>query len=356
MTNRLSSLRKIVKDFNVDAFLVTKPENIYYLSGLKATKASLLVTNTAAYLLVDSRYYLKAIKSTTLSVKMLDHSLVKFLKEFLARKKINKLAVEANYLTMAQAKDLKKNVLAKVIEANDWVEELRQIKDNKEINALRKAAKLADKAIAFAKHSVSLGITELQLAKRIECFIRQSGARSESFETIVASGPNSALPHHSSEKRHIRPGDSLVIDLGVKLDSYVSDITRTFIIQPAKPYLQELYLTCYRAQKEALKKVDTGISFKDIDKAARSLTEKKYPAKFLHNLGHGIGLELHEKPVLGPNKKGQIAENMVFTIEPGIYLEGKAGMRIEDMVWARKDGCKLLTTSSKHLQDIIIEL
>jgi len=336
------------------AFLIRKPENIFYLSGLDASEASLLLTARSAYLIVDSRYYLAAQKSQFKTL-LLEGNFDDFLKRFLAKKKISNLAFESNFLTYKKVKSLKKNSL-KLIETDGWIESIRQIKTPKEIATLSKAAKLADKAMAFAKHSISVGMSELQLAGRIECFIRNCGARSEAFETIVASGSNSALPHHKSSRRRINPGDIVLIDLGAKYNNYVSDTTRTFLLEPVKPQFKELYLTCFEAQKKALAKTQAGIKAADIDSAARDFIDSKYPSKFSHNLGHGIGLEVHESPGIGIKNDLALAENMVFTVEPGIYLEGKAGVRIEDMVVSTNNGVKLLTKSPKQLEDMIIEL
>ncbi|TET55432.1 MAG: aminopeptidase P family protein [Actinobacteria bacterium] len=354
MANRLKALRRLMRDAYAEAFLIKKPENIYYLSGLKTTEASLLLTTRTLYLIVDSRYYLKAKKTTNLSVLLLEGKLESFLKSFLKEKSINKLAFESNFLTFKQVKSIKGKT--KLIEADGWVEKIRQVKTDTEINIIKHSAKLADKAISFDKHSVSLGMSEIQLAKKIECFIRQKEGRGESFETIVASGPNSALPHYTSGKRSIKPGDALLIDMGVKYKNYVSDITRTFLLEPVKPTIKKMYLTCLRAQENALKKVQSAVNTKEVDKEARDYIEKYYPSKFEHNLGHGLGLEIHEEPVVGPKSNSKLSKNMVITVEPGIYIEGKGGVRIEDMVLIKDNGKRILTKSPKNIEDIIIEL
>ena len=336
------------------AFLIRKPENIFYLSGLDASEASLLLTAASAYLIVDSRYYLMA-KKSRFKTLLLEGNFEEFLQKFLAKKKVNILAFESNFLTYKKAKNLTKKNTLKLIEADDWVESIRQTKTTQEIATLAKAAKLADKAMAFVKHSISVGMTELQLAKRIECFIRQSGGRSEAFQTIVASGPNSALPHYKSGRRRISQGDVLLVDLGVKYGNYVSDITRTFLLEPVAPWINELYLTCLEAQKKALAKIQTGVKLSDVDSAARALIEDKYPSRFGHNLGHGLGLEVHESPAIGPKNDNLLALDTVITVEPGIYLEGKGGVRIEDMVVATNSGFKLLTKSPKEVEEVSIE-
>lgn len=345
-----------MKQHDADAFLVRKPQNIYYLSGLNATAANLLITSKSAYLMIDSRYFLKAKKETRLTVQLINTKFAVFLNELLVNKKIRSMAFESNYVTFAQYGQLKRKLSSKLIEADNWVEDVRQIKSEKELTHLRKAARLADKAMAFARHSVSMGMSELQLAKRIECFVRQSGGRSESFEVIVASGPNSALPHHSAGRRSIKIGDILLIDLGVKLENYVSDITRSFLLEPVKPYARQLYLDCLEAQKSAIKAVKVGVNANLVDKEARALIDNKYPSKFKHNTGHGIGLEVHELPIIGTRYQAKLQDNMVFTVEPGIYLEGKGGVRIEDMVQVTREGCKVLTNSPKTLEEIMVEL
>jgi len=337
------------------AFLIRKPENIFYMSGLDASEASLLITASSAYLIVDSRYYLMA-KKSRIKTLLLEGNFEDFLKKFLAKKKVGSLAFESNFLTYRKVRNLKKYSSLKLIEADDWVESIRQTKTTQETAILTKAAKLADKAMAFVKHSISVGITELQLAKRIECFIRQSGGRSEAFQTIVASGPNSALPHYKSGRRRVCPGDVLLVDLGAKYGNYVSDITRTFLLEPVASQAKELYLTCLEAQKKALAKIETGVKLSEVDSAARLLIEDKYPSKFGHNLGHGLGLEVHESPVIGPKNNSLLAKDTVFTVEPGIYLEGKGGVRIEDMVLSTSNGFKLLTKSPKELGEVTVEL
>ena len=356
MINRLSAVRKLMNSAKADAYLVMKPQNVFYLSGLQATESSMLITKRSANLIVDSRYYLKAKKSSKLNISLLEGRFEEFLAKEVQKRKIKRLAIESNYLTYKKAKAIEDKASVKIIGADGWVEKVRQKKTSKEMVKIRKAARIADKTMAYAKHSLSLGITEVEVAKKIECFIRKNDARGESFETIVASGPNSSMPHHSSGLRHIKPGDTVVIDLGVRVDGYVSDITRTFLIEPVTVATKQLYETCLEAQKRSLSKVKTKEKLADIDKEARVLIDKSYPSKFKHNLGHGIGLEVHEHPVLGPKSKELLAEDTVFTIEPGIYLDGKAGVRIEDMVQAKNGRGQVLTKSPKNIEDVIIEL
>lgn len=345
-----------MKETKVDAFLVKKPENVFYLSGVELSEGSVLVTKKDAILIVDSRYYVKAKRGANTEVLLLKEEFSLTLNELLNSKKINTLAFEANYINFAQYSLLKKKLSAKVVGVDDLVEKTRQVKESKELLVLLKAAKLADKTMSFARHSLSHGITEIELAGKIECFIRQNGARSEAFETIVASGPNAAMPHHTSGKRHIKASDTVMIDLGVKVGNYSSDITRTFLVQPVQPAIADLYKTCLSAQEKAIKSTKSMMAAKDVDKVARDLINQNYEGKFGHSLGHGVGLEVHELPRINPKSAAVLQENMVFTIEPGIYLDGQAGVRIEDMVLVKKDGAKLLTKSPKQLKDVIIEL
>ena len=226
------------------------------------------------------------------------------------------------------------------------MEGLRQVKDTGEVRKIREATRIAIAALNFIQKQIVPGRTEIEIAGEIERFIRYQGGYSSSFEIIVASGENSAYPHHVSSERKIRNQEVILIDMGVDYQGYKSDLTRVFFLGKINTLTRNIYALVRNAQAEAIRKIKPGRQIKEVDAASRQLISGAgYGDNFSHNLGHGIGLEIHEAPQICAREGSLLEEGMIFTVEPGVYLPGKFGIRIEDMVLVTRKGVELLSGS-----------
>ena len=357
-TERLERFRSIMLQQELDAFLVAVPENRYYLDGFEAedlllTESSgcLLITQTAKYLMTDSRYE-EAARQEAPDFKLAIYTtgLKQLLPELFLDIKCERLGVEQHFLTFKRFKEVEEALSkarppAKVIATEDLVERLRVIKDDAEIEKIRKSIRLTEKALHAAWEALAPGRTEKEMAWLIEQTIRENGGQAVSFPPIVAAGPNAALPHAVPTDRRIGAGEPVILDLGSKLDGYCSDMTRTWVSGAPNPKLKEIYKIVRQAQLSAQDKIRAGMDSVVIDSAARDLIgDAGYGDSFGHGLGHGVGLAVHEKPGLRKVDPTLLEENMVVTVEPGIYLPGFGGVRLENMVRVTKTGCEILTS------------
>ena len=356
-SDRLGRFRSIMLQQELDAFLVAVPENRYYLSGFEAedlqlTESSgcLLITQTAQYLLTDPRYE-EAAKEEAPGFKVAIYSsgLKQLLPDLFAELKCERLGVEEHFLTTKRYREVdealsKVRPAAAVICTEDLVERLRIIKDAEEIEKIRESIRLTENALQTVWTALAPGRTEKEMAWLIEKSIREGGGQAVSFPPIVATGPNAALPHAVPTDRRIGAGETVVLDLGSKLGGYCSDMTRTWVSGSPGPKLREIYKTVRQAQLAAQDKIRDGIDSVLVDSAARDLIRNAgYGDNFGHGLGHGVGLAVHEKPGLRKVDPAPLEENMIITVEPGIYLPGFGGVRLENMVRVTKNGCELLT-------------
>lgn len=243
-----------------------------------------------------------------------------------------------------------KKAFAKTLlkDSGSVVRKLREVKDLYEIGIMRKACRVLDAGYARAASLIKPGVVESDAAFSIEVFMRDSGADSLAFDTIIASGPRGALPHGKASSKRVRKGEFVVVDMGVRREGYNSDETRTLLIGAASRRLKKIYMTVFEAQRLAIGKVSPGVKASEVDSAARDYIKKAGFGKYFgHALGHGVGLDVHEGPVIGPESGDVLEEGMVFTIEPGIYVPGVCGVRIEDMVLVTSKGAELLTKAPK---------
>ena len=239
------------------------------------------------------------------------------------------------------------------VHAAEIIGELRQCKTAVEAEKMRKASHAADQALRNILENIKPGLKETEVRDMLEAEMRKLGAAGPSFPTIIGSGPNSALPHHGTGERALQEGDSVVIDFGCLLNDYCSDTTRTIVIGEASDKLKSVYAILKRAQQLAIDKVKPGVKAREVDFAARKyITDKGYGEYFIHRTGHGIGLEVHEMPYITETSEVVLKPGMVFSIEPGIYLEGEFGIRIEDLVMVTEDGVEVLNQFSKELIEI----
>jgi len=354
--NRLMLLRKSLAEKDFDTLMVSVEENRSFLSGFTGedtqfdeSAGALFITDSKLILATDSRYELQAKNEAPLfKIICYKEGLSKELPniaDMLGTKKIGFESVRMSYMQYSKmVGELKSSgIQVELVPAEDTVENLRLKKDETEIDTLKKALLIAESVFKHIKSIIKPGMTENQLAWAMEKEMREAGAQSLSFPTIVASGPNSALPHAIPSGRKIRGGEPILFDWGAKLDGYCSDISRTVIIGPPDETFKKVFSTVHDAQQMATDAVKPGISSKAVDKIARDHIEKSgFKGKFGHGLGHGTGLSVHEHPRLSPLKETTLETGMVFTVEPGIYIPGWGGIRLENMVVVRDDGVEVL--------------
>lgn len=339
---RLNRFRSEFKKGGVEGFVVEDPTDLYYFTGLRLSRGRLLIGPSSATLFVDGRYMENAKKESPISVKELNEKeLVNQLKKW---GKVTHFGFDTS-LTIAAHRELKKGFLKgkKHLKGFDFpTQKIRAIKDKEELLLLKKSADLLWKGFLQIQKKLKVGITECELAREFEFYVKNLGAEALSFEPIIAFGENSALPHHHPGNRKLKKGDVVLVDIGVVLNQYASDMTRVLFFGDVPKRILEIYEVVRKAHKEAIKGCKPGVHVSELDKIARKVMgkEEKY---FIHALGHGIGLDVHEYPRIGIKSKNIILEEgMVITIEPGLYLPGIGGIRYEDMLVITKTGCKNL--------------
>jgi Xaa-Pro aminopeptidase len=358
----LEKIKAGIRRKSADALLVTQPENRRYLSGYKATDLALAESSGALlipgkgkpYLLTDSRYQLQAEREAMdFEVTLVHGSMLKTLEKILRRLGIRKLIFESHYMLHATALKLlemgQKNSI-NIIPAEGLVEKLRMIKSREEVEKIRRAVRLNEAVFQEIFANLMPGKTEREVALAIESAMILKGAEGPAFPTIVAAGPNGALPHAVPSNRAIEEGEAIIIDMGLKLDGYCADMTRTVILgRPDKKVLETIKLV-RMAQQAALKTIRAGIFARDADRAARKIIiAAGYGKYFGHGLGHGVGLAVHEAPSLNRMRRNTLQQGMVVTVEPGIYLPGWGGVRLENMVVVERKGCTILNQDNTFL-------
>jgi len=349
--SRLGRLRKALAQAEYDALVVTDLNNIRYLSGFRGSAATLLITAQEQIIFSDFRYRLQIARQSPdyIYVEHRRDGAEKLAQNAKARG-VKSLGFEAQNLTVSLLEPLQKACTEIELKpAGGIVEKLREIKDAGEIREMAKAAKITDGAYAHMLSLMKPGITEREVAFEGMLFMLRNGAKTTSFDLIVASGPNSALPHNESGERCLAKGDLLVLDIGARMPSgYCSDLTRTVVLGKSKPWQRSIYSITYAAQAKGLAAVKAGAVLGRVDAAARNyITRQGYGKYFGHGLGHGTGLVIHEAPSLAQGRKEKLAAGMVVTVEPGIYLPRRGGVRIEDLVVVTKHGCKFLSHAEK---------
>ncbi|TET50443.1 MAG: aminopeptidase P family protein [Dehalococcoidia bacterium] len=354
MITRLQKLRTSAGKERFDALLVSQPENRRYLSGFTGSSGWLLVSKQKAILATDFRYVEQAKgESPDFEIVQTKGELHDWLPGLISDSGWNRLGFEANCISYDSHHKLTeaietKHVDLELIPTTGLVEELRAIKEPGELDSITRAVALADAALEQAKAIIRPGITEKEAAWEIEKLLRQEGSEGIAFEIIVASGPNSALPHARPTERTIQSGEPVLIDMGARFNGYCSDLSRTLFFGQADNTLRRIYDIVLRAQTAAIEGVEAGMDAAQADRLARRTIEQAgYGDAFGHGLGHGVGLAVHESPRLGFNSSDSLLDGMVFTIEPGIYLVGQGGIRIEDMAVLENGKARVLTGARK---------
>lgn len=355
-------MQNLFKDHSIQAILVTKPENVRYHTGFIGSFGQAILTDKKKYLLTDSRYTLQAKKlcdSKTSIIIISDYQ--EDLNKILAKHKIQAIGFEDSHLTVSQFKGIKKYFKgAKLVPLGNDLDHQRIIKTDQEIKLIQKSQRINEEALAKVIRNLKVGQTETEIAWKLVSTGRSLGAEDVSFDPIVAFGKNSASPHYTPSNRKYKKGDVVLIDMGFKYQGYCSDMTRTFLPRQATAEMLNVYNTVLEAQRNCINKLQPDMKGSDGDKLSRELINKNgFEDNFPHANGHGVGLEIHEAPSLSfkakhKDKSMTIQENMVITVEPGIYLENKFGIRIEDMIVVKSGRNKNLTRYPKDLKSILI--
>jgi len=339
MNKRVLKLRHLFDANKVDAVLITQAENRRYLSGFHGTAGYLFITPKKAVLATDFRYTEQAAgEAPDFEILHIGSALADWLPGLVRDSGINKLGFEVNDVTYAFFHQIrttlrKKGVSTGLVPVSGMVESVRSIKEPVEIEYIRQASSITDRALEEVAAIIKAGMTERQIAWALEKTMREKGSQALPFEIIVGSGPNAALPHARPSDRVIQDGEPIVIDMGAKVSGYASDLTRTVYAGKPGVKFKEIYEIVLEAQQSAVTSIEAGMTGHEADSIARKVIDKAgYGDAFGHSLGHGVGLQEHEAPRLGPNSKDILSDNMIFTIEPGIYLSGWGGVRIEDTV------------------------
>jgi Xaa-Pro aminopeptidase len=355
VSGRLDRLRDAFEEAGCDGLLVTKLENIRYLTGFSGSAAMLLVTRDGALLTTDGRYaeqseeqVRQAGVDTEITIGRLDGQLAAIEQRCTG---IARLGLEAAVVSWAQQQRLADRLASRLVSTTGLVEGLRVVKDEGELARIEMACDIADVALAQVKERLAEGVTETEFAAELEFEMRRRGAQGPAFETIVAAGPNSAMPHHRPTDRRVEEGELVVVDFGATVDGYRSDMTRTFVVGQPEAALSDLLDAVLAAQRAGVRKVRAGARAAEVDEACRaSLNEAGYGEFFLHSTGHGVGLEIHEAPAVAQGAADILATGSVVTVEPGAYLAMRGGVRIEDSLVVTDDGSRVLTKSTKdHL-------
>lgn len=354
VNKRLSRLRKKLREQNLEAFFITNPVNCRYLSGFSGSTVNLLISLEGAYLITDFRYSQQAEEQAPLYSIISKGSMFSALEGLCKEHSLKNIAFEQNYITVYTYELLKKSLSeVNFVPLFHYVEELRAIKDSQEISLLRKAAQITEESFRKILPYIKPGIEEREVSLELEYLLKKEGGEKAAFDFIAASGKRSSMPHGVASSKRIERGDLVTLDFGIHYQGYCSDMTRTVAVGYAGERENELYQFVLQAQMEALQHIKAGISGESVDYIARKLlAEKGLGKNFGHGLGHGLGLDVHEEPRLAPGVKTILQSGMVVTVEPGVYLPGFGGVRIEDMVLIQDNGCEMLT--HKYKEELLI--
>lgn len=346
----LTKLRNEFTRLGIDGILVTSPSNRRYLTGFTGTAGTVLISGKEAKFITDFRYMDQAAEQAIGYDIIENRDAVQAVAEQAKKMGIAKLGCEQDHLTYKQYNQFLEKVESELVPVSNVVEKLRMVKTHREIDTLKAAASISDKAFSHILEFIRPGVAEMEVNNELEFYMRKQGAVSSSFNTIIASGFRSALPHGVASSKTIEIGDMVTLDFGAYYEGYRSDMTRTVAIGEPGDELREIYEIVLEALNRGIGASKPGVACKKVDAVVRDfITEKGYGKQFGHGTGHGIGLDIHEDPYFSVKSEDVLESGMVMTVEPGIYLPGKGGVRIEDDVVITEDGYEVITDSPRDL-------
>ncbi|WP_062104707.1 M24 family metallopeptidase [Bacillus niameyensis] len=349
--DKLQKIREEFGAFGIDGLLITSPYNRRYLTNFTGTAGIALITQNKAFFITDFRYTEQAAKQVEgYEIIQYSQGMIAEVADQVKALGVKKIGFEQDHLSYSTWKAYEGAIAAELVPVSNLVEKMRLIKTSQEVAIIKEAADIADLAFKHILDYIKPGLTELEVANELEFFMRKCGATSSSFDTIVASGWRSALPHGVASEKVIEKGDFVTLDYGALYKGYVSDITRTIAVGEPSEQLKEIYDITLEAQLRAMEQIKSGMTGIEADAIARDyITAKGYGDNFGHSLGHGIGLEVHEGPGLSIRSEQKLEPGMVVTVEPGIYVPKLGGVRIEDDILITETGNEALTHSTKDL-------
>lgn len=353
--SRVERLRAKMRETGIDALFITDVKNVSYVSGFTGDDSYVLILNAGNYFITDFRYIEQATAECS-GFEIIRHDGVKrhlyeLVKELLHSHGAKKLGFEKAHVTFASYEKLMANLTdVELVPVGEMIEELRYVKDQAEIERMRKAASIADRAFQEILHVIQPGRTEKELAAELEYYMKKFGADDIAFETILLSGVHTSLPHGKPGFKPVEEGDFITFDFGALYQGYRSDMTRTIVVGRVTPEQERIYNLVKEAQQKALDSIHAGVIGNIPDARAREVFAREGCEEYFgHGLGHGVGLLIHEEPFMGTTCTRVLEEQCVVTVEPGIYIPGWGGVRIEDTVVVTGDGCEILTLTPKDL-------
>jgi Xaa-Pro aminopeptidase len=355
---RIKTLIEKFSGIGIDAFLITAVENVTYLSGFRGDSSHLIISSNGCCLITDGRYTEQAQMECHKDIEIVTWIDNKrygagTYQHIIDTMQIRHLGFESQVLTHADYEKLTKGIQkAQLVPVGNIIDALRQIKDSSEIDFLRNACKISDKALELTIPVIKPGITEMEIAAELEYNMKTNGAEDISFQTIVLSGAKTSLLHGRPDTKKINPGDFILFDFGALYHGYHADISRTFVVGKPNEQQKEIYSIIQKAQSEAVQCLKDGIEGFQPDAIVRSVIPEKYIQYYYPGLGHGVGLQIHEQPFIKGKVDFTLKSGMVITIEPGIYIPGWGGLRIEDTVLIQPDGQESLTHFDRNLTEL----
>ena len=348
---RVKNVQDKLSKYNIDALLVTNMFNVRYLANFTGTTGLVVITKDEAYFVTDFRYTEQAVEEAEgFTIVKNEGPIFEEVAKIVQEDKIENLGFEQENITYAVYNQINDIIPCELVPVTGLVEKLREVKTEDEINIIKEAINITEKAYDYILGFVKPGKTEIEVANKLDFYMRNEGATSVSFDTIVASGVRSAMPHGVASDKVIEEGDMVTIDFGCYYKGYVSDMTRTFAVGDPGEQMKEIYEIVYQANKKVNEVAKAGMTGAELDAIARDyIAEKGYGPQFGHTLGHGIGLEVHEGPSLSFRNEDKLVVNNIVTNEPGIYVPGLGGVRIEDDLVIKEDGAEILMTTPKEL-------
>ncbi len=354
---RIDRINRTIINSGAQALLLTDPLDIYYITGIKLSTGVVVIYDENATLFVDKRYFELCQKTSPIPVKSIEEFPITKIFKTSPFDKIEKIAFDSGKTTFNQYQELQRDIPhCTLIPLNQPIVIIRSIKDSYELDILRRAAQIGCEGYEFVVSLLKENITEIDVATELEIFWKRKGADGLGFDSIIAFGVNSSMPHYRPQLVPLKRNDPVLIDIGVKWQGYHSDMTRMVFFGEPSPKMQEIYEVVLKAQERAVEACAPGKTTGELDKIARdSIKAAGYGDLFTHGLGHGIGLEIHERPVLRskpPESETILQPGMVITIEPGIYIPGVGGVRIEDSIIVTEEGGEVITKTPKNLRKI----